>query len=114
MLYTFGFMAVDRKAWEKISDADQAIVDAVMSRIYKKFDEQNPIDNVEAREVLVNSGVESVPFSQEEADKIREVLLQSNRRLAESGQFSVELYDEMLELLDQYRSRTPDTEEASD
>ena len=113
MLYTYGFMAVDRKAWEKISDTDRAIVDEVMTGIYRNFDEQNPIDNVEAREALLNSGVESVPFSQEEADKIREVLLESNLMLAENGLYSVDIYKELLDLLEQYRSATPDTEEAS-
>ena len=103
MLFTFGFMAVDRKAWEKISAADQAIVEEIMTRTYKNFDDVSPADNLNAREALVNSGVEVVQVSLGEAEKVREILMNLNRELASQGMFSIDLYDEMLGHAEDFR-----------
>lgn len=105
MLYTLGFMAIDVKAWDKISAADQAIVEDVMRRMYARFDEQNLVDNRDARDALIKSGVKSVPFSVEEYEKIRVVMMESNRKLGEQGKFSIDLYDEMLGYIEEYRSK---------
>jgi TRAP-type C4-dicarboxylate transport system substrate-binding protein len=104
MIYTLGFMAIDVKAWNKISEADQAIVEEVMRRTYAQFDEQNLVDNREARDALIKSGVQSVPFSLEEYEKVRTVMMESNRRLGEQGKFSIDLYNEMLGYIEEYRS----------
>ncbi len=105
LVYTFGFMAVDKKTFEKIGAEDQAIVHEVMGRIYKNFDKVNLVDNAAAFDALLNSGIKSVEFDQEEFIKTRKVLLASNRQLGEQGKFSLELYDEMMRYLDEYRSQ---------
>ena len=45
LVYTFGFMAIDKKSFEKISDGDKAIVRDVMAATYRKFDKSNLVDN---------------------------------------------------------------------
>jgi TRAP-type C4-dicarboxylate transport system substrate-binding protein len=105
LVYTFGFMAVDKKAFEKISPDDQAIVREVMGRIYENFDRINLKDNEAAFEALLNSGIESVEFDEEEFLKTRQVLLASNRQLGEQGMFTKELYEEMMRYVDEYRSQ---------
>jgi len=114
MLYTYGFMAIDRKAWDKIVAADQSVVEEVMSRTYAKFDEENPGENLKAREALINSGVESVPFSQVEVDKVRELMMKSNRELAGQGRYSIELYEEMLGYIDEFRSNATSPDASSE
>ena len=104
LVYTLGFMAVDKRAFDKISEADQAIVREVMERTYRNFDEQNLIDNREAFQALLNAGIESVPIDMEQYDKVRDTLLQSNRQLGQQGFFTPELYDEMLRYVDEYRN----------
>jgi len=105
LVYTLGFMAVDVKAWNRIDDADKAIVEEIMSRTYRNFDKVNLVDNVDARDALVNSGVESVPYTQVEAEQIRDMMHATNRKLGEEGSFSIELYDEMLALIEEFRSQ---------
>ncbi|MDH3304992.1 MAG: TRAP transporter substrate-binding protein DctP [Gammaproteobacteria bacterium] len=105
LVYTFGFMAVDKKAFEKISPEDQAIVHEVMGRIYANFNEVNLVDNAAAFDALLKSGIESVEFDEEEYLKTRKVLLASNGQLGEQGKFSKELYDEMMRYVDEYRSQ---------
>ena len=104
LLYSFGYMAVDKKAFDKISDADKAIVREVMTRIYEDFDRINLIENQKAFDSLVKSGIERVEFDAEEFAKVRNLLLESNLKLGNGGAFSVDLYEEMLRYIDQFRS----------
>ena len=103
LAYTLGFMAVQKKAFDKLSAEDQAIVREVMERTYDKFDEVNLVDNRGARDALVNAGIETVEFDSEELMRIRSVLESSNRELGADGKFSLELYDEMLAHIADYR-----------
>ena len=104
LVYTLGFMAVDKRAFDKISDADQAIVREVMERTYRNFDAQNLVDNGEAFQALLNAGIESVAIDMDEYAKVRDALQRSNRQLGQQGAFTLELYDEMLRYVEEYRS----------
>lgn len=104
LVYTLGFMAIDRKAFEKISSADQRIVREVMEKTYKNFNKVNLKDNEGAFEALLNSGIEAVAFDEKAYGETRAVLLESNRRLGEKGEFTLELYDEMMGYVEEYRS----------
>ena len=88
---------------DKLSAEDQAIVREVMERTYDEFDEVNLVDNRGARDALVNAGIEPVLFDREELMRIRGVLEVSNRELGAEGKFSLELYDEMLAHIAEYR-----------
>jgi len=104
LVYTLGFMAVEKRAFSKIGADDQAIVREVMEATYRNFDEQNLKDNREARDVLINVGIKSVPFEEEKYLAIREVLAESNRKLGSSGAFSADTYAEMLGYIAEFRS----------
>lgn len=104
LVYTFGYMAIEKRAFGRISKKDQAVVRDVMGRMYEEFDEVNLVDNEEAFDALVNSGIEQVYFDAEEREKIRELLLVSNLKLGAKGAFTLEFYEEMLRYIDEYRS----------
>jgi TRAP-type C4-dicarboxylate transport system substrate-binding protein len=103
LVYTVGFMAIDKRAFGKLSDADQQVVRDVMQRTYEEFNRTNLEDNREARDALLNAGIESVPFDAEEVARLREKLLESNKRLGAQGAFNLALYDEMLSYVEEYR-----------
>ena len=104
LVYSFGYMAVDKKTFDKISDDDKAIVREVMTRTYENFDKVNLIENRKAFDSLVKSGIERVEIDAVELARVRDVLLASNLKLGKEGAFNVELYEEMLGHIDQYRS----------
>jgi len=104
LLYTLGFMAIDKRAFNKLSNDDQAIVREVMGRIYRNFDRQNLVDNRGARDAMLNTGIETVAFEVAEYQKVRDILMATNAKLGEQGMFSKELYDEMLKYVAEYRS----------
>jgi TRAP-type C4-dicarboxylate transport system substrate-binding protein len=104
LVYTFGFMAVDKKTFDKISDYDQAVVREVMTKMYQNFDEVNLVDNQIAFDALVKSGIQPTKLDDEEFVKVRKLLLESNLKLGAEGAFTLELYEEMLRYIDEYRS----------
>ena len=105
LVYTMGFMAIEKRAFEKISPADQVIVREVMDATYRNFDVVNLKDNHAARDVLIDQGIESTPFEQEKYLAIRAVLAESNKSLGTSGKFSADMYDEMIGYIAEFRSK---------
>ncbi|MDX2410805.1 MAG: TRAP transporter substrate-binding protein DctP [Woeseiaceae bacterium] len=103
LVYTMGFMAIDKRAFKKIDVADQQVVREVMTRTYANLDEASLSDNVEAMQALLNTGIESVELDAEEASEIRSILSRSNRAMAEQGEYSLDLYNEMLQFVEEYR-----------
>ena len=104
LVYTMGFMAVSKRAFNKLSPADQQVVREVMDSLYAKFDEKNLVDNKDALQALLNAGVELVQPAEGEKARIREVLARSNRSMAVEGDFSLDLYDRMMQYVEEYRS----------
>ena len=104
LIYTFGYLAIDKKAFDKIGSDDQAIVREVMSKTYVNFDKASLADNESAFRALLKSGIEEVRFDDKEFAKVRKLLLESNLKLGSDGGFSLELYKEMLDHIADYRS----------
>ncbi|RZV35773.1 MAG: C4-dicarboxylate ABC transporter [Chromatiales bacterium] len=104
LVYTFGFMAVDKRAFGKLSADDQAIVREVMSRTYENFDRTNLVDNRGARDALLNTGIETVQVAQEEYEKVRAALMKLNTDMADQGHVDKALFDEMFAYISEYRS----------
>lgn len=103
LVYTLGFMAIEKKAFYKLSTEDQAIVREVMTRMYANFDVSNLVDNQAALEALLNTGIEVVSPNEEEFARIRDAVRASNRALGNQGEFSIEIYEEILQRLEVYR-----------
>ena len=104
LLYTAALTAIDKRAFNKLKPADRTVVREVMTRLYEEYDAKSARDDIDAKEALVNSGVKRVVVDPADAAEIRNVVLASNRRLGEQGHFSLDLYDEMLGHIDQYRA----------
>lgn len=67
--YFVGTLAIDRKAFAKLTPADQAVVREVMTRTFHEIDQQNRKDNVSAYAALLKQGIKPVkPSAAEVAD----------------------------------------------
>jgi len=106
LVYTMELMAIDKKTFDKIEAYDQGIVTEVMARFFCHFDKANLIDNKEAYEALLRSGIQSVAVSVDEMQKIRAIIEASNRQLAEQSFSSKNLYDDLLYYIEDYRSQS--------
>jgi TRAP-type transport system periplasmic protein len=94
--YTVGMLVIDKRAFSRISVADQAIVREVLNSVYARFEESNRQDNLEAEQALRSSGLQFVDVDPRLVPEWRATSAASNRDMAEKGAFSVEMLDEML------------------
>ncbi|MGI9222628.1 MAG: TRAP transporter substrate-binding protein DctP [Woeseiaceae bacterium] len=103
LVYTFGFMAVDKKAFNKLSADDQLVVRDVMTTLYERYDVKNMEDDRDAKDALFKAGMERIVPSDGELSKLRAVLHETNLKMANEGVVSLSLYEEMLDYVDETR-----------
>jgi TRAP-type transport system periplasmic protein len=104
LVYTYGFMVIDKRAYDKISPADRAVVEEVMTRVYAEFDKKNLIEDAEAKQALFDSGIQRVVPDEQAFAEIRRILADNNRALAKQGEVSEDLFNDMMAYLEEYRS----------
>jgi TRAP-type C4-dicarboxylate transport system substrate-binding protein len=105
IVYSMGLLAIDRRAFDRIDPADQAVVREVMTALYARWDEENQRDAEEALEALIASGVEPVDPVPGERAKLQAVMQETNDALASEGVISRDLLDEIRRHIEEYRSR---------
>jgi len=101
--YTYAVLVVDKPVFERLDGADQAVFREVMERIYAEFDEESVTENAAAREALRANGIEIVTPSPGAVDQWRGQVMASNMANARDGMVSLELYEEMLAALSEFR-----------
>ena len=106
LAYLFATLVVDKRAFDQLNPADQAVMREVMGGIYDYFNHQSRKDNQEAFAALINHGLQSVKPSPEEEVLWRRKAEAVKLKLKKDGAFSADLYGEMEGYLSDFRSRT--------
>ncbi len=103
LMYLFGTLAFSKKAFDKLSDADQLIVNDVMGSIFERLDHENRRDNKGATEALRNQGIEFVTPSASETDRWRAIAKEAELRYRGKNLYSEEMYEMLKGHLRDYR-----------
>ena len=101
--YYYGLLAIDKKAYKKISPADQAIVREVMTRINNEIDQLNRKDNVEAFKTLTKQGITVVSLAPEKKAEWLKIAENARQQLGQEKAFTPEMFSKLQNLLQQYR-----------
>jgi TRAP-type C4-dicarboxylate transport system substrate-binding protein len=104
LIYTFGFMAIDKKAFGKLSAADQQVVSTVLTELYARYDKLNVAEEAAAKQALFKAGMQKVVPEQQQLAQLRAALKKSNDAIAAAGMVSSEMYEELLALVAEYRA----------
>ncbi len=104
LIYTIGFMAIDKKAFSRLSAADQEVVRTVMSELYARYDKLNIEDESAAKAALLKAGMQKVVPEPGPLAELQAAVRKSNDALAASGMVSRDLYEDLLRLVDEYRA----------
>ncbi len=102
--WLFGVFCIDKKVFDKVPAADQAIVREVLTATFKKLNVQNRIDGLRAREALNKQGLQTFKFNAEDVAKFERTGAQVASDLAVKGSFDTKLYGQVVTLRDQYRA----------
>ena len=88
LMYLYGTLVVQRKAFERLSRDDQAVVQAVMGGVLERLNRQNRLDNEEALRALQKQGIEIVKPSADQATRWQGVTEEVRNRMVREGVMS--------------------------
>jgi len=111
LMYLCGLLAIDKKAFKKISLSDQQVVRNVMTRIYSQFDRENREDNIKALEALHKQGIKFVMPDDKTLEEWKGLALKVSENLIDSGGISQEIFNILQRNLTAYRSKQHKTDE---
>ena len=102
--YFFGMLTVSKKAFNKISNNDQAVVREVMANTFAQINAQNRVDNERAREALVNQGIKFVEMSNEILEDWKNTTQSAVQTLIQEKLVNPEVYKKLQGILSSYRA----------
>ncbi|MCP3852418.1 MAG: C4-dicarboxylate ABC transporter [Gammaproteobacteria bacterium] len=105
LLYSLGILTIDKKSFKKIKPADQKIVRDVMKKAFDSIEKTNQKNNIEALDVLKNSGIQFIKPSSDEYKEWQSFADKSNQSLINSGSLNKELVKKVNQLLEDYRQK---------
>ncbi len=105
LLYTYGLMVIDQRAFKRLSSRDQATVRAVLGRASRELNVQTREDNAQARRALETQGIEFVQPSDTDLQRWRLRVEDAVRRLESEGEISGTALRRIRSLLPQRRDR---------
>lgn len=105
VMYTYGMLVMDRRAFRRLSPADQAVVRDVFGRATRELNQQTRRDNTKAKAALRSQGITFVTPSKETVRELESVAAQANRKLAEKGLYSKAFLDALQGHVREYRKQ---------
>lgn len=101
--YSMGIFALEARAFEQLSEADQQVVREVMTNVVQRLDRQARVDNAQAREVMENIGIEFVSVDSADVAEWRATIADAIPRLRQRNENDARFLDDMMATLEEYR-----------
>jgi TRAP-type transport system periplasmic protein len=105
--YSMGVLAIDKGAYSALSAEDQRVVREVMSRYVQRLDHEARDDNRKAMEVLVQSGLTTVPVDAADVTSWRKTIESIHPQLRARPDIDAALFDRLLAILAEHRRAHP-------
>ncbi len=110
LMYLVGFLAIDRKVFDKLSPGDQRILRETVAASAARLDAESRGGERNAKEALRNQGIEFVTASSEvELQRWHDISAQALVKLRGMGRYSETMISEILRLLEEYRAAHPES-----
>ena len=104
ILYFYAVLAIDKKPFSKLSDADQAVVREIMGAAFQQIDRQNRADNIAAYNALLEQGIEELELSAAERELWYQTALEAEKNMLNSNIFSAGALQELNGYLEEFRA----------
>ena len=102
--FALSFLAISTRIFDRLSAEDQSVVREVLSDVYRALDKQAPAESENAMRALVNIGIENVQPEPGQFDELEQTMTDFNREMAVDGAYPVDLYEEMMGYIAEYRN----------
>lgn len=103
LLFLFGALIIDQRAFNGVSAEDQAIVRKHMKDAFAAMDIQNEQDEINARQALINNGMQFVELSDADKAAWHELAQGTLATLRSQNVYPVDLYEQLLKRLETVR-----------
>jgi TRAP-type C4-dicarboxylate transport system substrate-binding protein len=103
LIYIYGSLVVSNKAFNQLLPQDQAVVREVFGGVMQRLNTQSRQDDMRAREVLQQQGIELVALKHN-GDGWHAVVEKTTKQLTEKGVFSQEMLGILQGHIDAYRA----------
>jgi TRAP-type C4-dicarboxylate transport system substrate-binding protein len=104
VVYAFGALAVDRRVFTKLSEADRVVVHRVMSEAFEEINAINRRDHYSAIEALRNHGLRLVHPSPGDVAVWKSLADEATEEMLRRQAVSADLYETMEGYLNEFRS----------
>lgn len=107
LLYIYGLLAIDKRSFDRLDEADQKVLREVMGEMVVKVNARSRKDHEQASAALANQGLTWLSASAEQTAEWRDLAHQASLRLVDEGFLSADLHAAMLEHLRAFRAGAP-------
>ena len=107
LMYFYAVLAIDKKTFNKLSAADQAIVSDTMTNIFQELDKINRKDNLASFEALKNQGIQIQKPDTEALQQWYSKAKEASQRLVDTGEISAGMLGIFETHLTEYRNQKP-------
>ena len=98
-----GFMVVDKKIFNKLSDADKRVVHESVSAAFERLDDSNRSDDQKAKQALQANGIELVPVEDAAYAGWQSIASTALNQLAEKDVFEKALFNAVRSSVNDHR-----------
>lgn len=105
IVYVYGIMAIDRKAFKRIGSQDQAVVRRIMGQVWIEMDTMNRQDNGDALTAIQNQGIQFIDPTPENKATWYDMAASVNQTIVDEGYITQSMADMLEKHLNDYRSR---------
>lgn len=104
LIYVYGLLAVRDRQFDRLDEADQAVVREVMGDVVRKVNAQNRTDHQRAVEVLGMQGLTFIEPTPEERQRWTGMASQASKEMVAQGLLSADLVEALNAKLVEYRA----------
>ena len=103
VVFAFGMLAMDRRAFGRLSEPNQSIVREVFGELAAQLDRRDAEENLQAGQALKNSGLEYLALTSEEVLRWREAFGRIYPQLVREAGMSRDMHEEIMQALQDFR-----------
>ncbi len=103
LLYLYGMLVIQKRAFQRLSKPDQATVRRVMESAFRKINQQSRQDNRNAREALQRQGIQLTRPSSRDIAQWQTIIDQAVNQMGEEGVYSSEMLGQLRQHLKKLR-----------
>lgn len=104
ILYFYAVLAIDKKSFSKLSDADQAVVKEIMGAAFQQIDQQNRADNIAAYNALLDQGIEELELSDSERELWYQTAIKAENNILKNEIVTAGAMQELNGYLEEFRA----------